>query len=124
MKKANLYKGRKILVETGKNTDAYYRKELNIVRSIESFKNDIENDCIYDSVTLLEDNLNLYHCDIRKSDGHVELLYNIRKAWENGKYEYSAFYTKDEIEKMLKDNYFIAVEGLQEIDESDLDKLI
>lgn len=124
MKKANTYKGRKVLVEVGeKGTDCYTSKEMNIIRSFESFKNDLENE-FWDNITLLEDNLTLFHCDIRKVDGDVKLLYDIRKLWEKGHYDYRDFYTKSEIEKLLEDNYYVAVEGLQEIDENDLEKLI
>lgn len=124
MKKANLYRGCKILVEAGeKGTDCYTSKEMNITRSAEAFEKDVNND-IWEKVTLLEDNLNLYHCEILLPGRPVSILYDKRKRWKKGDFDYCRFYTKAEIKKLLEDNYCVAVEGLQEIDERDLDKLV
>lgn len=43
--------------------------------------------------------------------------------WAKGIFDYRDYFTKKEIEELLKEDYFIAIEGLQEIDLNDLDKL-
>lgn len=122
MKKAKKYLGRKILVkiETG-NERTDYQKEFNIIRSLEDFKNDCENE-MYTSIELLEDNIELYRCDIRKTND-LGALYEIRKYWAKGSFDYREFLTKQEIIKKLENDYCVAVEGLQEIELEDAKEL-
>lgn len=122
MKEAKKFEGRKILVKIqsgDKNTD--YSKELNITRSLESFKSDVEND-MYSSVELIEDNLTLYQCEIKKTNDLAK-LHEIRGRWAKGKFNYDTFLTKNEIKKLLENDALIAVNGLQEIELEDLDRL-
>lgn len=118
MKKAKKFKGRKILVkiDTG-DTLTSYRKEMNIVCSFEDFKNDFNNN-MYTSIELLQDNLILYKCDIRKTND-LATLYNIRRTWEKGIFIYDTYLTKNEIINLLKEDYLVAVQGLQEIELED-----
>ncbi|MCI8396809.1 MAG: hypothetical protein HFJ52_03950 [Clostridia bacterium] len=122
MKEAKKYEGRKILVkvESGdKNTD--YSKKINIVRSLESFKNDVEND-MYTSVELIEDNLTLYQCDVKKTSDLAK-IHEIRSCWAKGKFNYDIFLTKNEIKELLENDALVAINGLQEIELEDLEKL-
>lgn len=122
-KKAKEYLGRKILVEISiKEENINFKKSFNIIRKFENFKNDFNNE-YYTNIELLKDNLILYLCDVKTASGNLATLCNIRKLWSKGKYDYSIFLTKEEIRKMLDDDYLVAVQGLQEISESDLDKL-
>ena len=122
MKEAKLYNGRKILVkiDTGDEQTSFEEKR-NIVCSLESFKNDINNE-MYTSIKLLEDNLNLYKCEIKKYSELAKLC-DIRDWWKKGNFNYNKFLTKNEIIDLLKNGYLVAVEGLQEIDLENVDKL-
>lgn len=122
MKKANIYKGRKILVkiDTG-DVKTDFEEERNIVVSLESFKDDIDNE-MYTSIELLQDNLILYKCDLRKSDNLGDIC-KTRDYWKKGCFNYREFLTKNEIIEKLNNDYLVAIEGLQEIDIEDIDKL-
>lgn len=61
---------------------------------------------------------NLYNCDIRSAE-NLEQIYNVRRDWTNGKYNYNRLLNKTEIYDLLKDN-LIAIEGLEEVTEEDL----
>ena len=124
MKRSKKYLGRKVRII--QNMDGYNNNilaEINIIQDFEGFVDyaktfygdDVE-------VKLIEDNLTLYKCDTRKTDKLNEQC-NIRDRWAKGIFDYRDYFTKKEIEHMLKDNYFVAVQGLQEIDLADLDKL-
>lgn len=123
MKEAKKYTGRKIrrIYDMSSVEKKNIVEEFNIIESFESFKNDLENEDW--KIELLEDNILLYKCDIKTSNGNLEKLIEIRKYWEKGIFEYRDFYTKSEIERLLKDDYLVAVQGLQEIDVEDLEKL-
>ena len=59
MKEAKVYKGRKILVKIDAgDANINFKEERNIITSLESFKNDINNE-MYTSIELLQDNLTL-----------------------------------------------------------------
>lgn len=122
MKEAKVYKGRKILVKIDAgDANINFKEERNIITSLESFKNDINNE-MYTSIELLQDNLTLYKCDLRKSD-KLENICKIRDCWKKGQFAYRDFLTKNEIIEKLNNDYLVAVEGLQEIDIKDVDKL-
>lgn len=65
---------------------------------------------------------NLYKCDIRSAE-NLEKIYDARRDWVNGAYSYDKLLNKDEIKNLLECN-LVAVEGLDEINEEDLNKLI
>lgn len=65
---------------------------------------------------------NLYNCDIRSAE-NLEKIYDIRREWLNGNYTYNKMLPKNEISNLLADN-LIAIEGLEEINEEDLNNLI
>lgn len=115
MKKIKKYNGRKILakIDTG-DVATSFEETFNIVRSLEDFKNDVENE-MYTSVELLQDNLTLYKCELKHTSDLSELV-NIRERWAKGIYKYDKFLTKEEIIDYLKKDYLVAVAGLQEID--------
>ena len=123
MKEAKKYIGRKIrrVYDMSCVESKDIVEEFNIIESFESFKNDLRNEDW--KVELLEDNILLYKCDIKTSNGNLSKLVEIRKYWEKGIFEYRDFYTKSEIKTMLEDNCLVAVQGLQEIDLEDLEKL-
>lgn len=122
MKKAKKYLGRKVLLKTGDENTIYYTEEKrNITRSFEDFKNDIENN-YYSSIELLEDNLNLYKCEVFKTDNLAKLV-EIRNQISN-KCKYDTLLTKKEIVDLLKDSYIVCLEGFKEIDLNDVDNLL
>ena len=65
---------------------------------------------------------NLYNCDIRSAED-LEKIYDTRREWLNGNYNYNKLLNKQEISKLL-DNNLVAIEGLEEINEEDLNNLI
>jgi len=65
---------------------------------------------------------NLYKCDIRSAE-NLEKIYDARRDWLNGNYDYNQLLNKTQIADLLDDN-LIAVEGLEEINEEDLNKMI
>lgn len=122
MRKVKKYIGRKILVkiDTG-NPETDFEKKINIVRSLEDFKNDVENE-MYTSIELLQDNLTLYKCESKHTSDLSELV-NIRDRWKAGIYKYDIFLTKEEIMDYLRKEYLVAVAGLQEVDVLDVENL-
>lgn len=64
---------------------------------------------------------NLYNCDIRNAE-NLERIYDARREWKNGKYNYNKLLNKDDIYNLLNDN-LVAIEGLEEVTEEDLKKL-
>ena len=64
---------------------------------------------------------NLYNCDIRNAE-NLERIYDARREWKDGKYNYNKLLNKDEIYSLLDDN-LVAIEGLEEVTEEDLKKL-
>ncbi len=65
---------------------------------------------------------NLYHCDVRSAE-NLEKIYDTRRDWLNGIYNYNQVLSKEQIQGLLDDN-LVAVEGLEEINEEDLQNLI
>lgn len=65
---------------------------------------------------------NLYNCDVRSAES-LEKIYDARRDWVNGSYNYNKLLNKDEIRNLLNDN-LVAVEGLEEINEEDLNNLL
>ena len=65
---------------------------------------------------------NLYNCDIRNAE-NLEKIYDARRDWINGSYNYNKLLSKNEIRGLLDKN-LVAVEGLEEINEEDLNNLI
>lgn len=65
---------------------------------------------------------NLYNCDIRNAE-NLERIYDARREWKDGKYNYNKLLSRDEIYGLLDDN-LIAIEGLEEVTEEDLKKLV
>lgn len=65
---------------------------------------------------------NLYNCDVRSAE-NLEKIYDARRDWVNGSYNYNKLLSKNEIRELL-DNNLIAVEGLEEINEEDLNNLV
>lgn len=65
---------------------------------------------------------NLYNCDIRSAE-NLEKIYDARRDWVNGSYNYNKLLNKEEIKNLLECN-LVAVEGLEEINEEDLNKLV
>ncbi len=61
---------------------------------------------------------NMYKCDIRSAE-NLEKIYDARREWTNGIYNYNKLLSKNEIAELLNDN-LVAVEGLEEINEEDL----
>ena len=61
---------------------------------------------------------NLYNCDIRSAE-NLEQIYDARRDWSNGIYNYNQLLNKEKISELLTDN-LIAIEGLEEINEEDL----
>lgn len=107
------YKGRKILTTIGNKKDEFYTEStINIVRSFEDFKNDIENS-YYTSIELLEDNLVLYRCQIFKTNDLAKLT-DIREHIAK-KCNYNIFLTKDEIVNLLENDYVVCIESIKEI---------
>lgn len=64
---------------------------------------------------------NLYNCDIREAN-NLDQIYSARRDWVNGIYNYNKLLSKNEIAELLNNN-LVAVEGLEEINEEDLNKL-
>lgn len=64
---------------------------------------------------------NLYNCDVRNAE-NLEKIYDARREWKDGKYNYNKLLNKDEIYSLL-DNNLVAIEGLEEVTEEDLKKL-
>ncbi len=64
---------------------------------------------------------NLYNCDVRSAE-NLEKIYETRRDWLNGSYNYNRLLNKEEISGLLSNN-LIAIEGLEEINEEDLRKL-
>lgn len=64
---------------------------------------------------------NLYNCDVRSAE-NLEKIYDARREWLNGSYNYNKLLNKNEISELLNDN-LVAIEGLEEISEEDLNKL-
>lgn len=64
---------------------------------------------------------NLYNCDIREAN-NLDQIYSARRDWVNGIYNYNKLLNKNEIAELLSNN-LVAVEGLEEINEEDLNKL-
>ncbi len=64
---------------------------------------------------------NLYNCDVRNAE-NLERIYDARREWKNGKYNYNKLLNKDDIYNLLNDN-LVAIEGLEEVTEEDLKKL-
>lgn len=64
---------------------------------------------------------NLYNCDIRSAE-NLEKIYDVRRDWKDGNYNYNRLLNKNEIYDLLKDN-LVAIEGLEEITEEDLKNL-
>lgn len=60
---------------------------------------------------------NKYNCDVRSAE-NLDKIYDTRRDWTNGLFEYNSLHTKAEIIELLKDN-LVAVEGLEEISEED-----
>lgn len=117
------YLGRKVKTSIGeKSSDVYFEEKINIVRSFEDFKNDIENED-YTSIELLEDNITLYQCAIFKND-NLAKLYEIRKKIECGKIDYNTFLTKSEIIDLLKASYVVCVEDIKEIDLDNVEDIL
>ena len=65
---------------------------------------------------------NLYNCDVRSAK-NLEQIYDTRRDWSNEIYNYNQLLSKEKISELLADN-LIAVEGLEEINEEDLIKLL
>ncbi len=65
---------------------------------------------------------NLYNCDVRNAE-NLERIYDARREWKDGKYNYNKLLSRDEIYSLLDDN-LVAIEGLDEVTEEDLKKLI
>lgn len=65
---------------------------------------------------------NLYNCDIRSAES-LEKIYDARRDWVNGSYNYDELLSKEEIRNLLNNN-LVAVEGLEEINEEDLNNLL
>ncbi|MFW6026779.1 MAG: hypothetical protein ACOCRX_10600 [Candidatus Woesearchaeota archaeon] len=64
----------------------------------------------------VENNLILYKCEIYKTNDLAELC-NIRDKWNKyKKFNYTAYFTENEIKNMLKNNCVVAVKGCGEID--------
>lgn len=61
---------------------------------------------------------NLYNCDVRNAE-NLEKIYDARRNWLNGRYNYNRLLNIDEISVLLSDN-LVAIEGLEEINEEDL----
>lgn len=107
------YNGRKVLVTTGDKTDEFYKEEkINIVRSFEDFKNDVENS-YYSSIELLEDNLELYRCEKFKTSDLAKLV-DIRNQIAR-RCHYNTYLTKNEIINLLENDYIICIENVKEI---------
>lgn len=64
---------------------------------------------------------NLYNCDVRNAE-NLERIYDARREWKDGKYNYNKLLNKDEIYNLLENN-LVAIEGLEEVTEEDLKKL-
>lgn len=64
---------------------------------------------------------NLYNCDVRNAE-NLERIYDARREWKDGKYNYNKLLSRDEIYGLLDDN-LVAIEGLEEVTEEDLKKL-
>ena len=64
---------------------------------------------------------NLYNCDVRNAE-NLEKIYDARREWKDGKYNYNKLLNKNEIYNLL-DNNLVAIEGLEEVTEEDLKKL-
>lgn len=64
---------------------------------------------------------NLYNCDVRNAE-NLEKIYDARREWKDGKYNYNKLLSKDEIYNLLENN-LVAIEGLEEVTEEDLKKL-
>ena len=65
---------------------------------------------------------NLYNCDLRSAE-NLEQIYDARRDWAKGFYNYNKLLNKEKISELLTDN-LIAIEGLEEINEEDLINLL
>lgn len=65
---------------------------------------------------------NLYNCDVRSALNLTE-IYDTRREWIKGNYNYNKLLNKSEISQLLDKN-LVAVEGLDEINEEDVKKYL
>lgn len=65
---------------------------------------------------------NLYNCDVR-SAMNLDEIYDARREWLAGNYNYNQLLNKSDITNLLDQN-LIAVEGLEEINEEDVKKFL
>lgn len=95
----------------------------NTIKELKDFIKDENLEATQAQVEIIEDNIILYRCDIKDSRGDLAKLGNIREYWARNKFDFSKLCTKEEIKEYLENGYFIAVEGLKEIDLNDLEKI-
>lgn len=123
--KAEKYIGSKIKINRGLTDEEFPDEILNIVKSIENLLKENENNTwLYGveekDIEILEQNIELYKVAYLSVDEYTTTsdLNNFRRKLLGPK-AYSAnanaFFTLEEIEEKLKENYFIAVKGVGEI---------
>lgn len=94
-----------------------------IIGNFDEYKENYE--ILHSDVTInkLQDNVTLYNVDIKNAIGDLANLCNIRNRWAKGIFDYREYLTKQQIKELLEKDYLVAVQGLQEINLEDLDKL-
>lgn len=94
---------------------------IGITRKFEDFKKEYEDE--YTKIELVKENVILYKVDIKDASGSLGKLIEIRNKWNSKKYDYRYFYTKEQIKLFLENGLFVAIEGIGEINEEELNKL-
>ena len=94
--------------------------KFGIIGDFDKYKENYET--LHEDVKInkLQDNVTLYKVDVKCSNGDLATLHNIRENWAHNKFDYDAFYTKEQIKALLEKDFLVAVKGLQEIDLKDL----
>ncbi len=121
IKEAKIFKGTIVKITNSITKKCEF---VGIIRDFEKFKEKFEVwhdfNC---TVEKYAENVTLYKTEAYSCKGNLSMLLHIKKKWAKGYFEYNNFYTKEQIEILLNNDLLVAVQGLQEIDLKDLEKL-
>lgn len=111
-----------IVKETKRIDGVYYTEYYGIISNFDEFKHKYED--IFTTFEKVQENAILYRVDKKDACGSLANLCMIRNRWAKNKFDYRNLYSKKQIKLLLEKGYFIAVQGLKEINLEDLDLLI